>query len=81
MASDDPIATLRAAREKAVIERRNVAESLLQPYQRGQTERMHELFVSLQNTIESIDRALSDEKELAKDGPAARITIKDPGNG
>ncbi len=59
------IRKLIAARDREVEQRRNVAEALAQAYERGETERMREVFITLQNTIEAIERAIQHEKMLA----------------
>jgi hypothetical protein len=38
---------------------------LAQAYERGETERMREVFLNLQNTIEAIEGAIQHEKLLA----------------
>ncbi len=59
------IRKLIAARDREVEQRRNVAEALAQAYERGETERMREVFITLQNTIEAFERAIQHEKMLA----------------
>jgi hypothetical protein len=59
---------LTAAREKLVAERRQLAETLAKPHERGQADvRAH--FVAIQETIEAIDRALQDEQPQPTKGP------------
>jgi hypothetical protein len=53
------------ARDREVEQRRNVADALAQAYERGETERMREVFTNLQNTIEAIERAIQHEEKLA----------------
>jgi hypothetical protein len=43
-------------RTREVEQRRNVADALAQVYERGETERMREVFINLQNTIKAIER-------------------------
>ncbi len=62
---NEHIRKLIAARDREVEQRRNVADALAQAYERGETERMREVFISLQNTIEAIERAIQHEKMLA----------------
>ena len=64
MAYHEHLKPLQAARDLLVAERRNAAEELAKDYKRGHTERMRELFVSLQQTIDAIDRAIADETSL-----------------
>jgi hypothetical protein len=66
MAQDNEhIRKLIAARDREVEQRRNVADALAQAYERGETERMREVFINLQNTIEAIERAIQHEKGLS----------------
>jgi len=60
------ITKLITAREIAVTQRRNAANSLSRPYERGQAEDMKQAFVAVQETIEAIDRALADERHIAQ---------------
>ena len=53
---------LIAAREREVGHRRDVVGALAEAYRRDHTEDMREAFISIQNTIEAIDRAIADEK-------------------
>ena len=62
---NEHIRKLIAARDREVEQHRNVADALAQAYERGETERMREVFISLQNTIEAIERAIQHEKMLA----------------
>ena len=59
------IQKLIAARDREVEQRRNVADALAKAYERGETERMREVFINLQNTIEAIERAIQHEEKLA----------------
>jgi hypothetical protein len=54
-----------AGRDREVEQRRNVADAFAQAYERGETERIREVFLNLQNTIEAIERAIQHEKMLA----------------
>lgn len=65
---NEHIRRLIAARDREVEQRRNVADALAQAYERGETERMREAFISLQNTIEAIERAIQHEKTLVGAG-------------
>ena len=56
------IKNLTAARDREVTHRREVAGALAQKYDRAHTEIT---FISIQNTIDAIDRAIADEKLLA----------------
>jgi hypothetical protein len=55
---------LRNARNGLLQERRQLANELTKPYQRGATESLRERFIVVQSTIEAIDRAAKDEKQL-----------------
>jgi len=59
------VAKLVAARSRMVIERREVASALTEKYKRSHTDNMRELLVQIQSTIEAIDRAIADEKNMA----------------
>ena len=84
MADDnDHLAKLVAARSRMITERRDVARALTEKYKRGQTNEMRELLVQIQTTIDAIDRAIADEKNMASmpaqmtPGVNIRITDKD----
>ena len=62
---NEHVRKLITARDREVEQRRNVADALAQAYERGETERMREVFTNLQNTIEAIERAIQHEKMLA----------------
>lgn len=62
---NDHLAKLIAARSRMVTERRDVASALTEKYKRGQTNEMRELLVQIQATIDAIDRAIADEKNIA----------------
>jgi hypothetical protein len=47
---NDHIRKLITARDREVEQRRNVADALAQASERGETERMREAFINLQNT-------------------------------
>jgi hypothetical protein len=53
------------ARDQQVAQRRYVAAELAQGYKRDHTEKMREAFISIQNAIEAVDRAIQDEKHFA----------------
>jgi hypothetical protein len=59
------LAELLAARARMVTERREVASALTEKYRRSQTNEMRELLVQIQATIDAIDRAIADEKNIA----------------
>ena len=61
---NEHIRTLVAARNRELEHRRDVAKILAEKYNRGHSEKW-ELFVSIQSTLEAIDRALADEERLA----------------
>ena len=65
------IRKLIAARDREVEQRRNIADALAQAYERGETERMREVFINLQNTIEAMERASSTRRcwRAHKQGP------------
>jgi hypothetical protein len=59
------IKKLIEAREHEIEQRRYVAAELAEGYKRDHTEKMRAALISIQKTIEAIDRALQDEKGLA----------------
>ncbi len=61
---NEHIRKLIAARDREVEQRRNIADALAQAYERGETERMREAFINIQNTIEAIERAIEHEEDL-----------------
>lgn len=64
-ARNQHIGKLMEAREHAVKARHDViAGALAQPYKRGASENMQEVFLNLQGVIEAIDRAIEDEQRL-----------------
>jgi hypothetical protein len=65
---NEHIKKLRAALEKAVEQRRIVADSLAETFRRGHTEETWDAFISIQNTIEAIARAITHERVLASPG-------------
>lgn len=70
MANDviDHVNKLKAAREQVVAARRQTADALAKEHTRGHTEKMRELFINLQGTIDAIDQAILDERgRVAKD--------------
>jgi hypothetical protein len=65
----DPVKVLATARDKLVEERRALAVAIALGHRRRrtddpQTNEMREGFLSIQNVIESIDRAMADEKVI-----------------
>ena len=71
---NDHLAKLVAARSRMVTERREVASALTEEYKRGHTDDMRELLVpESQATIEAIDRAIADEKNMANDTTAGAV--------
>jgi hypothetical protein len=59
------IEKLIAAREVVVTQRRNAVDVLSRPYERGNAQDMKQAFMAVQATIEAIDRALADERQIA----------------
>ena len=62
---NEHLAMLVAARSRMVTERREVASALTEKYKRAHTDDMRELLVQIQATIDAIDRAIADEKNMA----------------
>jgi hypothetical protein len=62
---NEHIKNLTAARDREVLHRREVAGALAQKYDRAHTEIT---FISIQNTIDAIDRAIADERLISSRG-------------
>jgi hypothetical protein len=62
---NEHIKNLTAARDREVLHRREVAGALAQKYDRAHTEIT---FISIQNTIDAIDRAIADERLILSRG-------------
>ena len=56
---------LTDARDRVVAERRQISDALAQEYKHGHSVEMRERFISIQSTIEAIDRATAGEKRIA----------------
>ena len=69
---NEHLAKLVAARSRST-ERREVASALTEKYKRSHTDNMRELLVQIQATIEAIDRAIADEKNMANDTTAGAV--------
>jgi hypothetical protein len=61
---NEHIRKLIEARDRQVEQRRNLADALAQPYERGETEGVRETFTAIQNAIEAIERAIEHEEDL-----------------
>jgi len=64
---------LIAARERMIEDRRNLADALANEYKAGHTERMRDSFISAQNAIEAIDRAIAHETLIAREKPGSTL--------
>ena len=64
---------LIAARERMIQDRRNLSEALAGEYKSGHTERMRESFITSQNSIEAIDRAIAHETLIAREKPGSIV--------
>ena len=69
---NEHLAKLVAARSRST-ERREVASALTEKYKRSHTDNMRELLVQIQATMEAIDRAIADEKNMANDRTAGAV--------
>ena len=58
---------LAAARERIVADRRELADELAKPYERGRYEQWRRI-VEVQATIDAIDRAITDERSIKDKG-------------
>jgi len=63
--AEDPVFTLKKAREQVVRGRRHCATALAGGYQRGETESSMQYMVQIQQCIEALDRAIEDEQKNA----------------
>ena len=69
MAQDNEHAQkLIAARDRQVTHRRDIAKTLAEKQDRGDTENLREGFIKIQNVIEAVERAIQHEKMLAGAG-------------
>jgi hypothetical protein len=62
--TSSPIDVLQKAREELVKARRQIAEVLAQPYGRTRTPEARANFIEVQMVIDSIDKAIADERNL-----------------
>ena len=63
---------LAAARERVVADRRGLAAELGRPYERGRHEQWRRI-IEIQDTIDAIDRALTDERSIKEKGKPATL--------
>jgi hypothetical protein len=73
---NDPIKILVVAREKLVEERRALSVAMALGYRRRRTDdnhtnEMRAAFISIQESLEAIDRAIADEKAMTHEGQAS----------
>ena len=61
---NEHIRKLIEARDRQVEQRRNLADALGQPYERGETEGLRQAFIIVQSTIEAIERAIEHEEQM-----------------
>ena len=61
------IEQLAAARERMVADRRELADELAKPYERGRYEQWRRI-IEVQATIDAIDRAITDERSIKDKG-------------
>ena len=66
MAQDNEyVQMLIAARDREVAHRRDIARTLAEKQNRGDTENIREAFIKIQDVIEAIERAVWHEKYIA----------------
>src|SRR2546423_14989747 len=70
------IEQLAAARERIVADRRELADELAKPYERGRYEQWRRI-IEVQATIDAIDRAITDERSIKDKGKP--VSLVDPG--
>ena len=63
---------LAAARERVVADRRGLAAELGRPCERGRHEQWRRI-IEIQDTIDAIDRALTDERSIKEKGKPATL--------
>ena len=61
---NEHIRKLIEARDHQVEQRRELADALAQPYERGETEGVRQAFIIIQSTIEAIERAIEHEEQM-----------------
>jgi hypothetical protein len=61
---NEHVRKLNEARALAVKARREAVDELTASYKRKHAENKQDVLIKLQNTIEAIDRAIADEREL-----------------
>jgi hypothetical protein len=66
MAQDNKhVRTLIGARDRQVTHRRDIAKTLIEKHDRGDTENLREAFIKVQDVIEAIERAIWHEGYIA----------------
>jgi hypothetical protein len=66
MAQDNEhVQKLIAVRDRQVTHRRDIAKTLAEKQDRGDTENLRKGFIKIQNVIEAVERAIQHEKMLA----------------
>jgi hypothetical protein len=66
MAQDNEhVQKLMAARDREVTHRRDIAKTLAEKHDRGDTENLREAFIKVQDVIEAIERAVWHERYIA----------------
>jgi len=67
---------LAAARERIVADRRELADELAKPYERGRYEQWRRI-IEVQATIDAIDRAITDERSIKDKGkPVSLVDLE-----
>ena len=69
---------LAAARERIVADRRELADELAKPYERGRYEQWRRI-IEVQATVDAIDRAITDERSIKDKGKP--VSFWTQGNG
>jgi hypothetical protein len=75
--SDAHIDNLQRARAQLIEQRRSFVRVLAGPYDRGKTEQVRANFMEIQAAIESLDRAIEDERGSRRDAIGYRGRIVD----
>jgi hypothetical protein len=71
MAQDNEyVQKLIAARDREVAHRRDIARTLAEKQNRGDSENIREAFIKIQGVIEAIERAVWHEKYIATQSPS-----------
>ena len=72
--AEEHVAALKRARARMIELRRQLANSLGQPYDRGKTEQWRKDLIDVQTTIRTINEALEDESKSTERALVSRAS-------